>query len=381
MRILPSPFEELRRDAGVGNATVAWVVLGAFAVPGFLGAAETLAFWRIAGQDHEAWRAFAQELPQWIAFSFLTPLILWLGQRLPVARARWVGPVTAHAALALVLGTVYAATAGAASMAFSPFPSTRGYVQTALSWYLGGLPLMLLTYFAVLGASWAVYYFARHRSGEIAAARLETQLADARLSALRMQLHPHFLFNSLNAVTVLVRDREWEPAERAVHLLAELLRETLRVGGPDRVPLSKELDFTLRYLELERLRFPERLQVRCDVPDECSEALVPVLVLQPLVENALRHGVAPLASAGALAIRARTEDGTLILSVEDDGPGPGSVGRNAGTGVGLRNVRDRLQVLFGADASVALTPREGGGACATVSLPLEIPPRAGGSHA
>jgi len=381
MRLLPEPFETLRREAGVGDVTLAAAVLGAFLVPGFLGVAETVAFWRMAGQPFPVWRAFALQLPQWLAYALLVPLILRLGQALPVRRARWALPLLAHLALALALGSVYAVTAAGASSAFSPFPMERTWVQILVGWYLSGLPVMILAYLAVLGGGWAVYWFALHRSGEVAAARLEAQLSDARLSALRQQLHPHFLFNSLNAVTVLVRDRDWEGAEHAVHLLAGLLRDALRSGGPDRVPLARELDFVSRYLELERLRFPDRLRVVRDVPEELEDARVPVLVLQPLVENALRHGVAASASAGVVTLRARRDGALLVLTVEDDGRGPGAGGAREGAGVGLANVRERLRALYGDAASLLLEPRPGGGAVATVSLPLDTardPEPAGG---
>lgn len=371
MRLLPEPFETLRRDAGVGDATLAAAILGGFLVPGFLGVTETVAFWRMAGQPFPLWRAFALQLPQWVAYALLVPLILRLGQAVPVRRARWALPLMGHLAFALVLGSVYAAVAAAASSAFSPFTSERTYGQILVGWYLSGLPVMILAYLAVLGGGWAVYWFALHRSGEVASARLEAQLSDARLAALRQQLHPHFLFNSLNAVTVLVRDRDWEGAEHAVHLLAGLLRDALRTGGPDRVPLARELDFVSRYLELEKLRFPDRLRVVRDVPAELGDARVPVLVLQPLVENALRHGIAPSASAGVVTLRARGDGGRLVLAVEDDGRGPGTEGARGGAGVGLSNVRERLRVLYGDRASLTLEARPGGGAVATVSLPLE----------
>lgn len=370
MRLLPEPFETLRREAGLRDAALVGAVLGAFLVPGLLGVAETVAFWRMAGRDFPVWRAAVLQLPQWLAYSLLTPLILWLGGRLPLRRGRWAGAAFAHATVALALGSVYAAVAAWGSATWSPFPTERGYREIFLGWYLGGLPLMTLVYAAVLGSGWALQGFALHRRGEVRAARLQAQLADARLSALRMQLHPHFLFNSLNGVAVLVRDRDWEGAERAVHLLAGLLRDALRTGGPDRTPLSREMDFIGRYLELEAIRFPDRLRVSWAVDDRARDVLVPALILQPLVENALRHGIAPHASAGRLELAARLEGDRLILTVADDGGGPPETGAGR-TGVGLANVAERLAMLYGDAGSVALAPGKPGGAVATVTLPLE----------
>jgi len=398
MRVLPEPFETLRREAGVGSPVVAAAILGAFLVPGLLGTAETLAFWRMAGRSDPAWLAVVLELPQWMAFSLLVPLILWLGQRLPFRRHAWILPLAGHMAFALVPGVAYAAVAAAGSISFSPMPMRGTPLDTFIGWYLSGLPVMILAYFGVLGGGWAVYWFARHRSDELRAAKLHAQLADARLSAMRMQMQPHFLFNSLNAVAVLVRDRDWDRAERAVLLLAGLLRDVLQSSGSDQVPLEREIDFVRRYLELEQLRFGDRLRVSFEVPDDLRDASVPLFLLQPLVENALRHGIAPVATAGVLALRARSEDGRLILTVTNDGRGPigarsyaesdaksdpeadAESDPGARAGVGLANTRARLRALYGADTEVTLQPGRDRGAVAAVELPLARVGRDGDAH-
>ena len=380
MRVLPEPFETLRRDAGIGDAPLCLGITGALLVPGLLGATETVAFWRMAGQDFPLWRALLLQLPQWMVYAAATPFILWMGERVKPGSGGGPRALGLHLLAALVLGVGYALVAAAGSWTFSPFETTRPYGTIALGWYLSGLPVMVLAYVTILGAVWAVYWFVRHRTGQVAAARLEAQLADARLAALRMQLHPHFLFNSLNGVTVLLRAGDRAAAERAVHLLAELLRETLRGDGPDRVSLEREVAFLRRYLELEAMRFPDRLRVTYRIPPALEDALVPALILQPLVENALRHGVAPSAAAGRVEIQARADGETLHLTVTDDGVGPGGAPRHPGemepgpvdgAGVGLRNVEERLRVLYGTRAGVRLDAGREGGAAASIHLPLE----------
>lgn len=380
----------MRREAGVPVAVVAAALLGVWLVPGLLAGAETYAFWRLSGEPTPPWRAFAAQVPGWLAFGLLTPAILWLGERLRASRARpWPRAVrfVAHLFLALALGSVYAlVAAGAWSIVL---PGEMPFRRLVLSWYLAGLPTAVLSYFAILGAGRAVYWFWRNRQAEVTAARLETQLSDARLDALRMQLNPHFFFNSLNTATVLVRDGDAAAAEEVMELLGELMRETLRGRRRRTATLSEEIDFVRRYLAIEQRRFSDRLAIEIDLPAELADAQVPAFLLQPLAENAVRHGIARRPGAGRIGITARRDDGRLVLRVEDDGPGPetepetepaqrsatrGGTGPEAGEAVGLANTRARLEVLYGDRATCELIRADGGGAAAEVRLPLEEEP-------
>jgi LytS/YehU family sensor histidine kinase len=188
-----------------------------------------------------------------------------------------------------------------------------------------------------------------------------------------MQLHPHFLFNSLNAITVLVRDRDTVAAGRMLDLLSDVLRQVLRSDQAHEVSLSDELRFLERYLAIEQVRFSDRLTVHFDVADTLLDAAVPEFLLQPLVENALRHGIAQRADAGAVEVSARRDDDTLILSVTDNGPGPDAGRRDGnGNGLGLANMRERLTTLYGARAQLDLRARPGPerGTVATVTIPF-----------
>jgi LytS/YehU family sensor histidine kinase len=190
-----------------------------------------------------------------------------------------------------------------------------------------------------------------------------------------MQLHPHFLFNTLNAISALMH-KDVRLADRLISRLGELLRTTLDDPGTQEVPLRRELEFLTPYLGIEQARLGPRLTVRLDVDDDFLDARVPYLILQPLVENAIRHGLAPRTGAGRLLIQARRDNGRLVLEVADDGVGV-RLGRDFKEGIGLSNTRARLQALYGDEQSLALRPAVGGGLVVTATLPYrEDPPPA-----
>ena len=231
-----------------------------------------------------------------------------------------------------------------------------------------------LIYLAVLAAGFAREYFLRDQQRareaiELArqTAALQAQLADARLDALRMQLNPHFLFNTLHAVSALV-ERDPGGVRRMIARLSELLRHTMDSDAPNEVSLRDELSILRRYIEIMEIRFQGRLTVTAQIDDAALDALVPNLVLQPIVENALEHGAARASADGRIEITARLDDGErLVLTVRDNGPG---VERNAGAGVGLANTRARLGQLYGDEASLSLTSASGGGAISEIVLPF-----------
>ena len=186
-------------------------------------------------------------------------------------------------------------------------------------------------------------YYRGERERELRASHAEARLADARLQLLRMQLHPHFLFNTLNAIAELVHESP-ATAERMITGLSQLLRETLDSGGVDLVPLGRELELTSRYLDIQRGRFGDRLRARIDA-DEDTTALVPIFILQPLVENSIKHGIGTHRFAGSIVVRAHRDADRLIIEVEDDGPG---IDRAAiRDGIGLSNTRERLAAVYG----------------------------------
>ena len=230
----------------------------------------------------------------------------------------------------------------------------------------------MMTYWAIIGFWHATAYYRVAQDRALKASRLETRLAEAQLQALQRQLHPHFLFNTLNAISALMH-RDVEAADQMLARLSDLLRMALDQRGAQEVALKDELEFLQKYLEIEQTRFGDRLVVRYDVEAETLDAQVPNLILQPLVENSVRHAVAVRIESGLIEIRARRVGTNLELSVHDNGPGLSKIpGMHAGhkKGVGLANTRSRLEHLYGASQQLSLEEPPGGGLIVTVMLPF-----------
>jgi LytS/YehU family sensor histidine kinase len=209
---------------------------------------------------------------------------------------------------------------------------------------------------------------AHARAQQVLAAQLQTELAQAQLEALKMQLHPHFLFNTLNTIASLDMD---EQARRMLVRLSDFLRLTLESSGVQRVRLAREMEFLSRYLEIERARFGARLTIEIEVDPEARDAMVPTLILQPIVENAVRHGVSAKAAPGKVGVYAKRRNGSLLLSVRDTGPGLHGV-LSEGRGLGI--TRSRLSRIYGSDARLSLENSAGGGLEAQVEIPFERDP-------
>ncbi|MFP5356732.1 MAG: sensor histidine kinase, partial [Gemmatimonadota bacterium] len=230
-------------------------------------------------------------------------------------------------------------------------PSQSSFAATVRNWFLAGLPASMVAYFGILAIGYLLFTTLELRERERDAARLEAQLSEAQVHALRMQLQPHFLFNALNAVMALIRDKANTEAVHALSQLSDLLRGALRDPSHE-VTLAQEMDFIERYLDIERLRLGDRLQVVVDVPPALGSALVPTFVLQPLVENAIKHGVSQSRGGGAVRVSARAEGESLVLAVANDGPAVSAV--TTGSGVGVANTRGRLERMYGARGTLTL---------------------------
>jgi signal transduction histidine kinase len=330
---------------------------------------------RLGHRDAATWRALLWQGGDWFLYAFLTPAVFWFARRYPLTKGAVARRIPAHLLGSIVLCAAWAG--GGVLLSLALFGSTP-YQIGMLGWFLTSLPFGVAVYFAVLGAEHATYYYLEAREREAQAGRLATQLADARLRALRMQMEPHFLFNSLNAITVIVRDRDSATATRMLEQLGEMLRRVLRADRPQEVTLAEELDFVRQYLSIEEMRFSDRLRPSIDVDPALHSAAVPEFVLQPLVENAIRHGLAKRVSASRLEIVVRREGDELVLSVTDDGPGPDGDQVPTAEGVGLGNTRERLATLYGGRARLELEPTPEGGARAIVRLPYRELESAGG---
>ena len=294
-----------------------------------------------------------------IAF-FVPPLVL-LVRRFPLARTHWQRnlPLILGATIALFLVMRF----GVEELEILVF--TTNLIRP--SSFVGGM----YNLWVIVLAAQAVEFYRGEQEREHQAVELREQLTHAQLEALRSQLHPHFLFNTLNAAVTLMHS-DVPGADRMLTELAELLRTTLAYPGTQEITLGEELALVDRYLSIMRVRFRDRLTVQIDVAPEAQDALVPAFILQPLLENALEHGLAVKPGPGRLEVTARHEDHHLAITVTDDGPGPA---HNAAAGVGLTNTRDRLTQLYGADQSLTLTPAgPRGGGRVRVAIPWRARP-------
>jgi two-component system LytT family sensor kinase len=379
--------------AGAGRARVRadwlkWATLfGFWALFSFLNANQVyFEMLHKPGMHHSWWRIVFWQLAVWWVWGCLTPIILGLGRRVTGANASWLRGLLIHLPFSLLLPAAHVAASTELRILIQPFDvwsDTRSFFDQFSSEMRSLFLFDFFVYWAVLGVGYAFDYRERYRERESAASELKAQLAQARLEALKVQLHPHFLFNTLHTISGLVRGGDRQPAVNMIAGLSELLRRALDSADEQEVPLGEEVKFVELYLDIQLVRFSDRLTVRTDIAPEALDALVPNMLLQPLVENAIRHGVSPCESPGTIAISAYRAGRMLHVEVSDDGPGLQSGWRiEESCGIGLANTSERLKRLYGPDhrfelrnvvgvgsgvtASVVIPFREGRGVTSTV---------------
>ncbi len=302
------------------------------------------------------------------AWAALTPLIFYLGDRFPVDRERTATSLPVHIAAAGLVGITWGIFSDY-SHAFLEHPeeSNPAFPDVLATRVAFGFGDGFLIYFAILAAGLAISYYRKYQERQAQAARLRSELVQARLQALRMQLQPHFLFNTLNAASGLV-ERDPDATRQMLTQLSDLLRDTLDGSEELEVTLSRELRYLDNYAGIVTARFRDRLQVSFDIDPDTLDALVPPLIVQPLVENALKHGILAQAGKGRIGVRSARVAETVELVVWDTGPGVGHAER-VEEGTGIRNVRARLEHLYGGRASLVLENAPGGGGVARLRLP------------
>ena len=313
------------------------------------------------------------ELVYWNVWAACTPLVVALAKRFPLTGQRFVSHIAIHTVTSFMMAplgsvTAYFLSRGLLGLLFRMTdPGALRLLSTFTVSVLSMSFTGILTYWLVVGLYQSVHFYQAAMERQTIAAQLETQLSHAELENLKSQLHPHFLFNSLHTIGVLMQ----EDVEAASHLLVslgDLLRMALE-RRENEITLRSELEFVGKYLEIEQTRFHDRLKVRMDVPPDLLGVYVPSLALQPLVENAIKHGISVDSASGRLEIAAQRNNGRVSLRVRDDGPGlaPGSRLR---FGVGLTNVQSRLKQLYGEESSLELTRGDGRGCEAIITIPL-----------
>jgi two-component system, LytTR family, sensor kinase len=316
------------------------------------------------GSPISAGRALALGMSDAFFWALATVAIFWLARRFPLARGR----LLRHAAAHLIAGVTLSLARIGVIVALSQWTELYRPVGFTTLFYRQ-FHAFLLLYVLLLGIAWAVYYHGRYREREQAAEQLAAGLAEARFQALKMQLHPHFLFNTLNAISALI-PQEAQPARRMVARLGDLLRAALEQEATQEVSLREELEFLEPYLEIEQTRLGDRLSVEFQLEPETLDARVPHLVLQPLVENAIRHGIAPRSGPGVVTIAAAVEGGSLILEIRNTGGATRAGSAHEAGGRGLANVRSRLEHLYGADQQLTAGPARPDGWVTTVRIPF-----------
>jgi len=310
--------------------------------------------------------ALRQTLP-WIP---VTLAIVALTVRWPLSRQHWMRHLPVHLAAAPALALAANVLVVLGHWATSgTFGGVGTLVRQGAVWATVHFLHALVIYAVVLALTQAVLFYRETRARELRLARVEGQLARAQVQALTAQIRPHFLFNTLHTIGQLWRSGRSDDADAVLDHLGALFHRVQQSTSQPEVPLAEELALVREYLAIEAARFRDRLHTTITASDEALDCLVPPLILQPLVENAIRHGVSAVSTATRVEVRASVHGGLLILSVRDDGPGMRAVSPQPGSGTGLRNTRERLAQLHGADAGMLIDDAPGGGTIVTIELP------------
>jgi signal transduction histidine kinase len=354
---------------------VRWV----FLVATFLGVFSTVQAYRLMtldltrAMDIDTGRLLMLNLAYWYVPAALTGAIFSFSHRFRLDTPRWPPALAAHAAAALAFSVIHFAALLAIRIAIwpdMPKPPSFSWGAFGQRLFLMNMDWALMTYAALVGLSHALAAHRESRARELNAAQLETQLSQTRLRTLQAELHPHFLFNTLHAISSLVHSRP-DAADRMISRLSDLLRLTLDRSGAAQVPLQEELEFLQKYLDIEQTRFQDRLTVRYEIEPDTLHAEVPRMILQPLAENAIQHGIGPRSGPGIVQISASRQDGRLWLEVRDDGVGLSERARaRLHSGIGLANTRERLECLFGSAHSLEF-PDGGQGFTVRIGIPFQ----------
>jgi signal transduction histidine kinase len=314
--------------------------------------------------------ALVVSLAHWAPWVPVSMAIFWVSDRVPLERGGVARALAVHVPLSVVTVLLMIAVIVFVDDAMGIVYPGRALTSHYIIQVRGVAEFELVFYWAMVGAHAALRWHERFMAQQAERAKLEADLSDATLRALKAQLNPHFLFNALNSVMALI-DRDPASAQRMLVRLSELLRTTLAATDAQEVRVEQELELVRRYLEIEQIRFGDRLTVTIDSDASARDAVVPALVLQPLVENAIVHGLSRRPGPGRIDVQARRSGDTVVLTVRDDGPGVHAAPSRAGSGsgIGLGNLRARLERLYGAGFELALADDPRGGACVTVVVP------------
>jgi two-component system LytT family sensor kinase len=337
-------------------------------------ATQTVFAMRAEGMHHAWARLFFTVLVAWLPWAVATPMIVQLGRRYPPVQVKRLSMWGTHLALCVAIGLISSAWNAGWEAMLNPWAKPQGpesFGNLFVHKFYGGLLVFLILYSLTLAVSYMLDSRDRLARQETETARLNEQLSKAQLNALRRQIEPHFLFNTLNAIAGLVREGRNEAAVSMISGLSDFLRRVVNDSDRQQVPLREEMEFLQKYLDIQKIRFADRLQLSMDVPPELLPAQVPTLILQPMVENAVKHGIAKRVQGGLIRIAASRSNGILTLNVYNDGPSLPTEWEQTHSGIGMLNVRTRLQSLYGDGFEMRMRNQEPNGVEVSVSVPFK----------
>jgi hypothetical protein len=359
-------------DTGVRSTRWLWIA-AIWCAGGLFDASQNVLIMRAEGRHHSWLPLFATELAIWLPWALATPFISRLARRHRFARGELLRTAGIHLAVFLTLSVVTEAWSATLQVMFNPWGNRRPpeFVDTWSTSLLYQVLTFLIVYALILTVTLVLESRERMARQLTETARLNEELSKAQLAALRRQIEPHFMFNTLHAIAGLVRDHRNDAAVSMIVGLSEFLRRASDDSQRAQVSLAEEVEYLQRYIDIQKVRFGERLQVSVEITAELLRAQVPHLLLQPLVENAIKHGISHRVAGGAVRIAGAREHGNLRLSVYNDGPMVAMVAQAGHTGVGIGNLRTRLRILHGDRSELQLRRVDAGGVEVVVTLPLE----------
>ncbi len=355
-----------------------WLLIAAiwFGI-GLFDATQTVFSMRAAGMHHAWVYLFITLLLSWLPWALATPMVLKVGRNYPLVQLRPFSAWPRHFAACAMIGLVQSAWTACLEKLLNPWAHPSGLPPFMELWrgkFYSGLLSYVILYAFILVVSNMLASRERLASQQTETARLNELLSKAQLNALRRQIEPHFLFNTLNSIAGLVRERRNDAAVNMIAGLSDFLRRVLEDSNRQQVPLAEEMQFLQKYLDIQKLRFAERLRLNVDVATELFPAQVPSLILQPMVENAVKHGIAKRAQGGEIRITASRSNGMLTLSVYNDGPSLPDNWEMTQSGIGMSNIRTRLQSLYGDACGLSMKNHGADGVEVSVRVPFVSAP-------
>jgi two-component system, LytTR family, sensor kinase len=339
---------------------------------GLFDASQAVLIMHAEGKHHPWLPLFGTELVSWLPWALATPLIIGLARRYPMIRGVSVRTVAVHLAAFTAVSAIAEAWSAELQVLFNPWGNRRWptFLDTWSTTFIFQAFTFLIAYALILTVTYLVDARESIARQMTETARLNEELSRAQLAALRRQIEPHFMYNTLNSIAGLVRDQREDAAVSMIVGLSEFLRRASEDSHRSQVTLAEEVEYLQRYLDIQKVRFGERLQVNLDIPAELLRAQVPNLLLQPLVENAIKHGIAKRVVGGTVRVAGACHNGSLSLTVYNDGPTLLTDWRETHTGVGIGNLRTRLQILHGNESGLQLRRADAGGVEVVVTLPF-----------